>query len=74
MTPENFTEREFQVIFAACRGLSNKEIAEQCGIAEDTAKATICSIFDKLGDVSNRLELNLFARTALNGELRRRRT
>jgi DNA-binding NarL/FixJ family response regulator len=69
---QDFTEQEFQVIFAVCRGGSNKEIATQCGIAEDAVKVTNCNIFDKLGDVSNRLELHLFARTALNAELRRR--
>jgi DNA-binding NarL/FixJ family response regulator len=71
-----FTEQEFQVICGVCRGLSNLEIATQCGIAENTVKETICNIFDKLRDVpnrvSNRLELHLFARAALNNELRRR--
>jgi DNA-binding NarL/FixJ family response regulator len=71
---DEFTEQEFQFIFGVCSGLSHREIAERYKTAEDIVKRTICNIFDKLGNVSNRLELNLFVRTALNGELRRRRS
>jgi DNA-binding NarL/FixJ family response regulator len=41
-------------------GCSNKEIATQYSISEQTVKHHITSIFDKLG-VYNRLELTLFA-------------
>jgi DNA-binding NarL/FixJ family response regulator len=75
MTPEesteSFTEQEFRIIFAVCRGLRNTHIAEQCGIGEDTVKVDMFSIFDKLG-VSTRAELYLVVRDALNAELRRR--
>jgi DNA-binding NarL/FixJ family response regulator len=40
-------------------GYSNKEIAEYFKISEDTVKAHLSNIFDKLG-VSTRLELARF--------------
>jgi DNA-binding NarL/FixJ family response regulator len=45
---------------AVVAGQSNKEIARQFGITEDTVKHHLTSIFDKVG-TSNRLELALFA-------------
>jgi two-component system nitrate/nitrite response regulator NarL len=61
-TPKNFglTAREMEVLDKAVAGLSNKEIATQFVISEQTVKHHITSIFDKLG-VYNRLELTLFA-------------
>jgi two-component system, NarL family, nitrate/nitrite response regulator NarL len=61
-TPKNFgiTAREMEVLDKAVFGLSNKEIAAQFAISEQTVKHHITSIFDKLG-VYNRLELTLFA-------------
>ncbi len=62
ITPKNYglTPREMEVLRAAVGGLSNKEIAQELSISEQTVKHHITSIFDKLG-VYNRLELTLFA-------------
>ncbi len=59
--PKNYglTPRELEVIKAVVSGYSNKDIAEQMGISEQTVKHHVTSIFDKLG-VYNRLELTLF--------------
>jgi DNA-binding NarL/FixJ family response regulator len=61
-TPKKYglTPREMEVLRAAVSGLSNKDIAAQYTISEQTVKHHITSIFDKLG-VYNRLELTLFA-------------
>ena len=56
----NLTARELEIIRAVVAGNTNKEIAKQFGVAEDTVKHHLTSIFDKLG-TSNRLELALFA-------------
>jgi DNA-binding NarL/FixJ family response regulator len=70
----DFTEPEFQFIFAVCLGLSVIDIAERFQIAEDIVQRAIYqTIFDKAG-VSNRAALVMFVRDALNGELRRRRS
>lgn len=53
------TPREMEIIRAVAAGYSNKEIAGQLSISEQTVKHHITSIFDKLG-VYNRLELTLF--------------
>jgi two-component system, NarL family, nitrate/nitrite response regulator NarL len=53
------TPRELQIIAAIVDGASNKDIAGQCGISEQTVKNHLMHIFDKLG-VSNRLELALY--------------
>ncbi len=59
--PENYrlTPREMQIIKAVVSASTNKEIARQLSISEETVKHHITSIFDKLG-VYNRLELTLF--------------
>jgi DNA-binding NarL/FixJ family response regulator len=54
------TPRELQIAAAVVSGLTNREIARQLKVTEDTVKHHMTSIFDKLG-VSNRLELALFA-------------
>jgi DNA-binding NarL/FixJ family response regulator len=41
-------------------GYTNKDLARELGISENTAKHHLTNIFDKLG-VSNRLELVLYA-------------
>jgi two-component system, NarL family, nitrate/nitrite response regulator NarL len=56
----NLTAREIEIIKAVVAGNTNKEIAKQFGVAEDTVKHHLTNIFDKLG-TSNRLELALFA-------------
>lgn len=54
------TPREKEVISAAVAGYTNKEIAKQLSIREQTVKHHLTNIFDKIG-VFNRLELALFA-------------
>lgn len=54
------TPREFEIVTLVVAGYSNPEIAQHCGISEQTVKHHISNIFDKFG-VSNRLELALFA-------------
>jgi two-component system nitrate/nitrite response regulator NarL len=58
--PFNLTPRELDVVRAVVAGKSNKEIAQQFGISEDTVKHHLTKIFDKVG-ASTRLELALFA-------------
>jgi DNA-binding NarL/FixJ family response regulator len=54
------TSREIQIITAILQGGSNKDIAKQLGLSEETVKHHLTHIFDKLG-VCTRLELALFA-------------
>jgi len=54
------TPRELQIISAIVNGSTNKVIASDFGISEQTVKNHLTAIFDKTG-VSNRLELVLFA-------------
>jgi two-component system, NarL family, nitrate/nitrite response regulator NarL len=54
------TARELEVISAIVAGYTNKDIAQQFNISQDTVKHHLSKIFDKLG-VSTRLELALFA-------------
>jgi len=54
------TPREMEIISAIVAGFTNKDIAQQYSISEQTVKHHLTNIFDKLG-VSNRLELALFA-------------
>jgi DNA-binding NarL/FixJ family response regulator len=56
----NLTQRELQIVTTVVGGCSNKDIAQNFRISEDTVKHHLSSIFDKLG-VSTRLELALFA-------------
>jgi two-component system nitrate/nitrite response regulator NarL len=54
------TPRELEVVTCIVEGCSNKDIAKQFAISEETAKRHLSNIFDKTG-VSTRLELALFA-------------
>jgi len=54
------TVRELEVVQLIAQGLTNKEIARECSIADETVKRHLKNIFDKVG-VWNRLELALFA-------------
>jgi DNA-binding NarL/FixJ family response regulator len=54
------TRREVEVIGRIVDGCSNRDIASQFGLSEETVKRHLSNIFDKLG-VSTRLELALFA-------------
>jgi DNA-binding NarL/FixJ family response regulator len=60
--PRNFglSSREMEVIGLIVAGYTNKDLARELGISENTAKHHLTNIFDKLG-VSNRLELVLYA-------------
>jgi DNA-binding NarL/FixJ family response regulator len=54
------TRREKEVLAAVVYGQTNRAIARQFSISEQTVKHHLSSIFDKVG-VCNRLELALFA-------------
>jgi DNA-binding NarL/FixJ family response regulator len=54
------TPRELEITSAVVLGCSNKEIARQFVLSEDTVKHHLTNIFEKVG-ASNRLELALFA-------------
>jgi DNA-binding NarL/FixJ family response regulator len=54
------SSREMEVIGLIVAGYTNKDLARELGISENTAKHHLTNIFDKLG-VSNRLELVLYA-------------
>lgn len=54
------TRREIEIVRAVVAGRSNKEIAHQSAITENTVKSHLTHIFNKLG-ASNRVELALFA-------------
>jgi len=47
--PEQFTQRERQVLFFVFEGLANKEIAERIGVSESSVKATLQQLFAKTG-------------------------
>jgi len=61
-TPRRYrlTDRETQIVAAVADGGSNKDIAAQLAISEDTVKHHMSNIFDKVG-VHSRLELAVFA-------------
>lgn len=54
------TKRELEVLRCIVSGYTNKEIAKQLILSEDTVKHHVTNIFNKLG-VSNRLEVALYA-------------
>jgi len=54
------TPRELEVVGAIVEGCSNRDIAKQFSLSEETVKRHLSNIFDKTG-VSTRLELALFA-------------
>lgn len=54
------TPRELEVTTCIVEGCSNKDVARQFAISEETVKRHLSNIFDKTG-VSTRLELALFA-------------
>lgn len=53
---DELTERQKEVVGLICKGLSNKEIANELGISEGTTKLHVSNIFS-LMDVSKRSEL-----------------
>lgn len=54
------TPRELEVTTCIVEGCSNRDVARQFAISEETVKRHLSNIFDKTG-VSTRLELALFA-------------
>lgn len=56
------TAREDQVVSLVAEGISNRAIAQQLSVKENTVKKSLLRIYDKLG-VSNRVELVLYALT-----------
>ena len=54
------TSRELEIVRKVVGGYTNKEIAEQLAIGENTVKSHLTHIFNKLG-ASSRIELALFA-------------
>ena len=54
------TPRELEVVGAIVEGCSNRDIAKQFSLSEETVKRPLSNVFDKTG-VSTRLELALFA-------------
>jgi DNA-binding NarL/FixJ family response regulator len=54
------TPRELEVVGTIVEGCSNRDIAKQFSLSEETVKRHLSNIFDKTG-VSTRLELALFA-------------
>jgi DNA-binding NarL/FixJ family response regulator len=54
------TPRELEVVTCIVEGCSNRDIAKQFNISEETVKRHLSNVFDKTG-VSTRLELALFA-------------
>ena len=56
------TPREDQVMRLVAEGMSNRDIAAEMQLSENTVKNYLCKIFEKLG-FSNRVELVLYATT-----------
>ena len=57
---ETLTPRELEVIIAVADGATNRAIAEQLGLSDQTVKNHLSHIYDKVG-VSSRLELAIYA-------------
>ena len=56
---EQLTKREREVALAVAAGLSNKLVAEQCGITERTVKAHMTQVFKKL-EIKDRVALVIY--------------
>lgn len=56
---QTLTIRERDIIAKVLTGCTNREVAQELGISEETVKTHLSSIFRKIG-VSNRLELALY--------------
>lgn len=63
------TAREEQVVNLVAEGISNREIAQQLCVKENTVKKCLLHIYDKLG-VCNRVELVLYALSHRGGSSR----
>lgn len=60
VTHTALSPREQQIVAAVARGLSNREIAAEAGIAPQTVKNHLSAIFGKLA-VKSRVQLALHA-------------
>jgi DNA-binding NarL/FixJ family response regulator len=58
-TVERLSRREKQIVDALLAGRTNKEIALQLGVSDQTIKNQLTTLYRKVG-VSSRLELVLF--------------
>lgn len=67
------SKREAEVVRCVSEGLTNREIADQLGLSENTVKNYLFRIFDKLG-VSTRVELIMYAIGNLTEQLNRERS
>jgi DNA-binding NarL/FixJ family response regulator len=56
MTTDGLSHRERELVAAVARGLSNRDIASATGIAQQTVKNHLSSIFQKL-NVRSRVQL-----------------
>ncbi len=56
----NLTRRELEVIGLIVKGYSNRDIAKQFNLSEETVKRHLSNTFEKL-NISTRLELAIFA-------------
>ena len=60
MSSEGLSPREREIVVAVARGLSNRDIASATGIAQQTVKNHLSSIFQKL-NVRSRVQLAVLA-------------
>ena len=60
MSSEGLSPREREIVAAVARGLSNRDIATATGIAQQTVKNHLSSIFHKL-NVRSRVQLAVLA-------------
>jgi DNA-binding NarL/FixJ family response regulator len=56
VSPKRLTKRRRQVATLACRGFSNRQIAEELGMTVGTVKTHLHAIYEKL-DIQSRTEL-----------------
>jgi len=59
-TPERLTEREREVLTLVARGLTNRQIARELGIAEKTVSVHVSNVLGKL-DLTSRTQAALYA-------------
>ena len=57
---ESLSRREKQIVDALLAGCTNKEIAQQLGVSDQTIKNQLTTLYKKVG-VSSRLELVVLA-------------
>jgi DNA-binding NarL/FixJ family response regulator len=64
---DRLSARERQIVEGVARGLTNREIAAETGIAYQTVKNHLSAIFQKL-QVKSRVQLALLALKAARGD------